>query len=85
MAGLLQPYSLVIVAVILLVVFSFVLIGNKKPRPADWLALGGIALALFAVWLTIRPLASDLPDDATAVQKMIGAGKPVLLEFQSPY
>jgi hypothetical protein len=81
----LQPYSLVIAAGGLLIVVGFVLLGNKKPRLVDWLAFGGITLALSIAWLAVRPVERNLTGDAASVQKMIGAGKPVMLEFQSPF
>jgi hypothetical protein len=42
-------------------------------------------LALFTAWSLVHPRQTPLMDDAKEVRAMIGAGKPVLLEFQSPY
>ena len=78
------PYSLVWMAGILLVVVGVVLLTNK-PRPVDWLAFGGITLALLAAWFVLRPVATPLSGNAAELQKMIGQGTPTLVEFQSPY
>jgi len=80
----LQYYSLLLTAVILLGIVGVILLRNK-PRLNEWLAFFGIAAALFVAWWVIRPVQTPLMGEAAAVQKMIGAGKPVLLEFQSPY
>jgi hypothetical protein len=53
-------------------------------KPTDWIALGALGLGLgIAFWL-LRPGPSTL-NQARAVRARIGAGKPVLLMFQSNY
>lgn len=80
----LQPYSLIWVAAILIIVVGVVLLRNH-PRPVEILAFAGVIVGLLAVYWVIRPVQTVLVDDAAEVQAMIGIGKPVLLEFQSPY
>jgi hypothetical protein len=58
---------------------------REKPKLRDYLALGVVILGLGVAWLMLHPTQTPLMDDAKMVQEMIGAGKPVLLEFQSPY
>ncbi len=53
-------------------------------RPSDWLALAALVLGLlFAYWL-FRPSASSAAD-ANNLTAQLHSGKPVLIEFQSPY
>jgi hypothetical protein len=50
----------------------------------DSFLVGGLALGMVVIGLLFRPAAS--PDvDLAGVEAQIGAGRPVLLEFQSPY
>jgi hypothetical protein len=58
---------------------------SKKPTWRDFLAFGVIVAGFVAVWVVLHPVQTPLMGDAKKVQAMIGAGKPVLLEFQSPY
>lgn len=53
-------------------------------RWGDLLALGAVALGLWAAHALLRPPAGDSADER-AVRAEIGAGLPVLIEFQSPY
>lgn len=80
----LQPYSLIWIAAILLVVVAAILFRNR-PRPVEILAFAGVIFGLVAVYFFVRPVQTVLMEDAAEVQAMIGAGQPVLLEFQSPY
>ncbi len=84
MGELYNHYSFVWIALGLTVVAGLVLLTNK-PRPRDFLAFGAIAAGLLVSWQILHPRQTALVGDAKAVQAMIGAGKPVLLEFQSPY
>ena len=43
-----------------------------------------LTLVIFTAWLALRPVQTP-HDDAASLRAQIGAGKPVLLEFQSPY
>lgn len=58
---------------------------SNKPKWNDFLAFGVIVAALGASWVVLHPLQTPLMEDAKKVQSLIGAGTPVLLEFQSPY
>ena len=53
-------------------------------RGSDLLALGALALGLGFAFLLLNPGTSTLRQ-SEAVQAQIGAGVPVLLEFQSIY
>jgi drug/metabolite transporter superfamily protein YnfA len=79
-----QPYSLLIAAGALALVLGVVLL-RGKPTARDYLAFGGIMLALIVAWFAIRPTQTPLMGAAADVQARIGHGQPVLLEFQSPY
>ncbi|CAG0956114.1 hypothetical protein ANRL2_00482 [Anaerolineae bacterium] len=79
-----NQYSFLTVAVGLALVAGFILLTNK-PRWNDYLAFGVIVAALFTAWGILHPRQTPLMDDAKKVRAMIGAGTPVLLEFQSPY
>ncbi len=69
-------------ALVLLVVL---IILRHKPKISDYIALGVVIVGLGVAWAMLHPRQTLLMDDAKMVQEMIGAGKPVLLEFQSPY
>lgn len=79
-----NQYSFIIVALGFGLVAGFILLTNK-PKWNDYLAFGVIMAALFAAWGILHPRQTPLMDDAIKVREMIGAGTPVLLEFQSPY
>jgi hypothetical protein len=69
-------------AFVLLVILIIV---RHEPTLSDYIALGVVVVGLVVAWVTLHPRQTPLMDDAKMVQEMIGAGKPVLLEFQSPY
>ncbi len=77
-------YSFIIVAVLLALVAGIVLLRNK-PNWRDFLAFGAIVGGLIAAWLILHPVQTPLMEETKKVQALIGAGKPVLLHFQSPY
>ncbi|MBI3152257.1 MAG: hypothetical protein HYZ21_09000 [Chloroflexi bacterium] len=79
-----NQYSFITVAVGFALVAGFILLTNK-PKWNDYLAFGVIIIALFTAWGILHPRQTPLMDDTKKVQAMIGAGTPVLLEFQSPY
>jgi thioredoxin 1 len=80
----LQYYSLVWVALGLMVIVGLVLFRNK-PRIPEVAAFLVIFIGLTALYFYIRPVQTELVGEAAEVQAMIGQGVPVLLEFQSPY
>lgn len=79
-----NQYSVLLAAFGILAVAALVLF-RKKPRLTDWLAFLLLAAGLFGGWMILRPTQTQLMDEAAAVRAVIGAGQPVLLEFQSPY
>ncbi len=84
MEALLNQYSFVWLALGLIIVAGLVLLTNK-PRPRDYAAFGIIVAALLVAWLLLHPRQTPVVSDARSVQAAIGDGRPVLLEFQSPY
>ena len=84
MNQLVNQYSAVWIAgafVLLVVLILF----QHKPKTSDFIALGVVVIGLVVAWLLLHPTQTPLMNDAKAVQSVIGQGKPVLLEFQSPY
>ena len=77
-------YSFLWIALGLTIVAGLVLLTNK-PRLRDFVSFGVIVAGLAVSWIILHPRPTSLPGDAKSVQAMIGAGKPILLEFQSPY
>ena len=62
-----------------------VLDGQLKYEVLSVKANSVIVTGLVVAWAALHPRPTLLMDDAKEVQAMIGTGKPVLLEFQSPY
>lgn len=59
---------------------------TRGPKWNDYLAFGIILAGLSVGWFTLHPRQTPLLGDARAVQERVAlAGKPVLLEFQSPF
>jgi hypothetical protein len=81
---LIREYSVLIISIGLVVAAGLMLLTNK-PKFRDFLAFGVIVVGLVTAWGILHPRQTPLMDDAKAVRAMIGSGKPVLLEFQSPY
>lgn len=77
-------YSYLFIAAGFACVAGVILLSNK-PKWTDYLAFGVIVSGLIIAWTVLHPRQTLLMDDAKNVQAMIGTGKPVLLEFQSPY
>ncbi len=84
MEQLYNHYSFLWIALGLTIVAGLVLLTNK-PHLRDFVAFGVIVAGLLVAWLVLHPRQTPLPGEARSVQAMIGAGRPVLLEFQSPY
>ncbi|MFZ5878105.1 MAG: thioredoxin family protein [Chloroflexota bacterium] len=84
MSNFFNQYSFVLLSVALLFIAGLLLL-TRKPKWNDYLAfvviLGGLVLA----WGLLHPRQTELTRGSQEVQEMIGAGAPVLLEFQSPY
>ena len=79
-----NQYSAVWMGGLLLAVSGFLLL-RRRPKWPQFLAFGLLTLGLVAAWVFLHPVQTAQALDAAQVQASIGAGKPVLLEFQSPY
>jgi thioredoxin 1 len=77
-------YSFLFLMLALAAVAALVLL-TRNPKWNDYLAFGVIVLGLISAWISLHPRQTPLEGGALEVQEMIGAGTPVLLEFQSPY
>jgi hypothetical protein len=84
MNQLVNQYSALWIAGAFLLLVALILF-REKPKPRDFLALGVVTVGLVLAWIMLHPTQTPLMEDAKTVQSMIGQGKPVLLEFQSPY
>lgn len=84
MSAIINQYSFVIIILGLVAAAGAVLL-TRKPRWNDYLAFAVILGGLIAAWAILHPRQTPLMQDSRNVQQMIGAGAPVLLEFQSPY
>jgi len=81
---LVNQYSFIVISTFLTVAAGFLLLKNK-PTWKNFLAFGIVITGLVFAWIIIHPRQTPFMNNAEAVQGMIGAGKLVLLEFQSPY
>lgn len=79
-----NEYSFITISVGFAFISGIILLANR-PKWNDYLAFGVILLGMFTAWSILHPRQTPLMEDAKEVQAMIGQGKPVLLEFQSPY
>jgi uncharacterized protein YjeT (DUF2065 family) len=84
MDEILWHYSYLWIAGGLTLVAGLVLL-THGPKLRDFIAFGAIVAGLVVAWIILHPHQTPLIPSAKAVEQMIGAGKPVLLEFQSPY
>ena len=84
MNPIINQFSAVWIAAGLVLVVALFLF-RQQPKPADFVALGAVILGLVFAWSLLHPTQTPLMEDSMIVQSMIGQGKPVLLEFQSPY
>jgi hypothetical protein len=84
MEQIFNQYSLVFIASALILI-GVIFVFSRKLRWQETLALGVIVAGIATAWFILHPVQTPLMNDAKNVQAMIGQGKPVLLEFQSPY
>ena len=84
MNQLVNQYSAIWIASAFILLVALLLF-RQKPTARDFIALGVVIAGMVLAWVTLHPRQTLLMDDAKMVQEMIGQGKPVLLEFQSPY
>lgn len=83
MNEILNQYSFLLLGVLILALAVYALF-RRGFRRFDWLLLIALAGLIFSAWWVMHPPATQV-QDADAVRAKIGAGTPVLLEFQSPY
>lgn len=84
MSLFIREYSFPIIGLILSSAAGYMLLAHK-PKWSDFLAFGVIVAALISSWVILHPTQTPLMNDAKQAQSLIGAGTPVLLEFQSPF
>jgi len=84
MEQLVNQYSALWIAGAFVLLLALILF-RQRPKTSDFVALIVVVIGLVVAWLLLHPTQTPLMDDAKTVQAMIGQGKPVLLEFQSPY
>jgi len=84
MGSIFNQYSFVFAAALIFIVAAFLLLG-RSPRWQEYISLGVIGAGLIVAWSALHPVQTPLMEDAANVRAMIGQGKPVLLEFQSPF
>lgn len=84
MSTFINQYSFLLLAAALTIVTGLVLL-SRAPKWTDYLAFGIVLASLLTAWLILHPRQTPLMGEAKNVQEKIGAGTPVLLEFQSPY
>lgn len=81
---LINQYSFPFLAGVILLILAGILL-RRGGMDGLLVPLAAIIMGfLFAFWL-FSPGASAETSDAVRVEEVIGAGKAVLLEFQSPY
>ncbi len=83
MAQFFNQYSFVVSSGLLLVILGIILLRSKQRARAGLVMLAAL-LGVGLSWLALRPVASSYAS-AAEVRALIGSGKPVLIEFQSPF
>jgi uncharacterized membrane protein YbhN (UPF0104 family) len=81
---IINPYSFIIFAVGIVAILAFFVLSRGMQTIGVYLALGAVVIGLIASFILLTPGASAVKE-AGQVARAIGAGSPVLLEFQSPY
>jgi hypothetical protein len=84
MNAVFNQYSYLLLAAALAIITGLILL-SRAPKWTEYLAFGVIVGGLVTAWIIMHPRQTPLMEGAQKVKAMIGAGKPVLLEFQSPY
>ncbi len=83
MAEWVNQHSFVLAAIVALLVLGGVLFRDGVAAN-DGLAIGALAGGLILAYVLLRPGPST-HSQVGEVHRLIGAGRPVLLELQSPY
>lgn len=84
MASMFNQYSLFLILIAFLALAAFLLF-RRGVRIQGIFVFIAIMAGLAVAWLALRPTQTPLSDAVSDIQARIGAGRPVLLEFQSPY
>jgi multisubunit Na+/H+ antiporter MnhB subunit len=78
-----NQYSYFVIGGIVLLITAYLILRREQTLPRI-LGVAGLAALFLGIWFLIRP--EQTPHTGAAeLQAQIGAGTPVLLEFQSPY
>lgn len=78
-----NQYSYFVIGGIVLLIAAYLILRREQTLPRI-LGVAGLAALFLGFWFLIRP--EQTPHAGSAeLQAQIGAGTPVLLEFQSPY
>lgn len=83
MASLFNQFSFLAVGLALLVIIGLLLRGRGMDRRRG-ITFAGFVLIMITAWVVLHPRGTVF-DNPEQVRAQIGAGRPVLLEFQSPY
>ena len=84
MLKIINQYSYIWIAGLLVSILGLLFFRHGSKWPA-WLMLCVIGFGLILAWLGLHPRQTKLLSGAAQVRASIGLGKPVLMEFQSPY
>ena len=81
---IINPYSFIILAIGMIAILVFVVVSKGIQATGVRLAVLVVFAGLAASFVLLSPGASAVKDTGQ-ITTAIGAGSPVLLEFQSPY
>lgn len=84
MGTFINYYSFLLVTLGIIGVAGMILL-THKPKTNDYISFATISFIAIMSWVILHPRQTPLMDDSKTVLNMIGAGTPVLLEFQSPF
>jgi hypothetical protein len=83
MRSIINQYSFILFGLILIGLAVYGL-SRRGFRAIDWILIIALIGLIAGAWLVMHPTQSQVAD-ANSVRAEIGSGRPVLLEFQSPY
>lgn len=81
---IINQYSFLFASVFILIVTATYLLRAGGEQKNAIILIIGLLIGFSLVWVVVRPKSGNRADIQT-IQEQIGAGRPVLLEFQSPY
>jgi hypothetical protein len=79
-----NQYSAIWISIVLVGIAGLILL-RRKPKWPQITAFCALVVGLAMAWLFLHPRQTVSVMDPAQVQRSIGRGTPVLLEFQSPY